>query len=340
MTVLFRADGGTQTGTGHLMRCLALAQAVQDSGGKAVFACAEIPDSFRERLVTEGCQIVDIREKNNTAEIVQLMSTLNASWIVIDGYGFDGPFQKSLKGHDFHVLAVDDYGHAGEYAADLVLNQNLSAKAELYARRSPETRLLLGPSYALLRREFRTAHLKEKEIQDQARHLLVTLGGADPGNLTARIARILTQLHIADLKVTFVVGGSNPHLHDIEEATRDHASFRVLHNVRDMTGLLQQCDMTITAAGTTSLEMLRMGVPMVTGVIAENQEGIARSLEKEKLALCVGWYDKASDKQILDTVSHLLCSRNIRKEMATQGQKIVDGQGAMRVVSMLQSPSP
>jgi len=145
-------------GTGHVMRCLALAQAWQDEGGEVVFASAEITKAIEDRLRAENVKLIALPVTAGTAKDVDLTSAAarecGAKWIVVDGYQFHAAYQRSLQQAGLKVLYVDDNGHLEQYWADLVLNQNAHAAEDLYKNREQKTRLLLGPRYALLRREF------------------------------------------------------------------------------------------------------------------------------------------------------------------------------------------
>ena len=158
-TLVVRADATVVMGTGHVMRCLALAQAWQDAGGSCVFAMAEPTPAVEERVAAEGIQVVRFRKtipgsSQDAAQLVELARAQGAAWLVVDGYHFDAEYQRRLKDTELKLLWVDDNGESAHYYADLVLNQNAHARDGLYVHREPYTRLLLGPRYALLRREF------------------------------------------------------------------------------------------------------------------------------------------------------------------------------------------
>src|SRR5215471_826425 len=164
------------------MRCLALAQTWRRSGGTAVFVSAETTAALDARIVGEGFEAARISATPGTTEDAaqsrEIARARNASWIVADSYNFGPGYQRDVRAAGLRLLLLDDYGHAGEYSAELVLNQNLGANADLYARREPHTQLLLGPRYALLRAEFSCWHDWERNIPAVARKVLVTLGGS------------------------------------------------------------------------------------------------------------------------------------------------------------------
>jgi spore coat polysaccharide biosynthesis predicted glycosyltransferase SpsG len=110
---------------------------------------------------------------------------------VVDGYHFTGEYQKAVKQEGLSLLVVDDFGHAEHYWADVVLNQDMNAEECLYRSREPYTRLLLGPEYVCLRREFRRLPRVPRQSNGAACKLLVTLGGSDPGNVSELVIQSL-----------------------------------------------------------------------------------------------------------------------------------------------------
>ena len=156
-TLLIRADASTRIGTGHVMRCLALAQAWEDSGRRAAFAMGMDAPALEDRLRSDGMEVVhlsaepgSLEDAEMTADIAQKMG---AGWAVVDGYHFGSDYQRIIKESGLRLLFIDDNGHADHYYADIVLNQNLHANEELYRKREPYTKLLFGTEYVLLRRE-------------------------------------------------------------------------------------------------------------------------------------------------------------------------------------------
>src|SRR5262249_53524847 len=153
-------DAGPATGTGHVMRCLALAQAWQEAGGDATLASAHPLGGLESRLHSDGignrylAASTSPGSLQNAEQKIALASLYGEEWIVLDGYVFSSSYQRALKSAGLRLLVLDDFGHAEHYCADLVLNQNLHAHERLYARREADTRLLLGTRFALLRREF------------------------------------------------------------------------------------------------------------------------------------------------------------------------------------------
>jgi UDP-2,4-diacetamido-2,4,6-trideoxy-beta-L-altropyranose hydrolase len=340
-TLLLRADGGLQIGTGHLMRCLALAQAWQDSGGQAVLLTSEEASGLDGRFLKERVRVEWVAGQpaspEDARQTADCARRLESDWIVLDGYRFPGRYQKLIKEAGFRLLALDDYGHAECYAADLVLNQNLHAEERLYAHREAYTRLLLGPRFALLRREFVRRIGWRREIPEVARKILVTLGGSDPDNVTLRVVQALRQMRLEGLEAVILVGAANPHRDELEAAVRSAPALRLQVNAPDMPELLAWADVAVAAGGTTTWELAFMGLPALILVLADNQRDVARGLEAAGVAGNLGCFESVTPEQIAGELSELLTDPHRRRQWSCKGQALVDGRGANWVVQRLSS---
>jgi UDP-2,4-diacetamido-2,4,6-trideoxy-beta-L-altropyranose hydrolase len=337
-TLIIRADASSRIGTGHVMRCLALAQRWQHNGGRVVFAQAETTPALEQRLKTAAIEIVPITALLGSVEDGDQTSDsarqFGAQWIVADGYAFGASWQKHIKDAGFRLLVLDDYGHAEHYHADIVLNQNASAHEQLYACRDASTRLLLGTRYALLRPEFSIWRDWKREIPKRATKVLVSLGGSDPDNTTSVVVKTLAQL--SNIQSVIVAGGSNPHLPALEEFVASHTpSMRLETNVANMPELMAWADIAISAAGSTSWELAYMGLPSALIVTGSNQEGIADKLGREKISINLGNHHHLSGEKIIGVVASLLTGAAQRHDMSERARLLVDHRGANRVVSYL-----
>jgi len=335
--LVFRADGDTRIGTGHAMRCLALAQAWQDCGGHTVFVMASCASSLEERLRREGVTVSPIAapagSTQDAALTIEAARRHSARWIVVDGYQFDADYQKAIKAADLHLVFVDDFGHSDHYAADYILNQGLDCAPELYASREPYTQILDGSSYILLRREFRLHGPANRVIADSGHRVLVTLGGSDPDGVTGTIMAGLARLGDSELEVQIVAGGANPRWEALrEQCARARQSIRLHRSVDSMAQLMDWADIAVTAGGTTCWETAFMGLPSLIVVLADNQEQQAAALDRMGIAHNLGWRHTLTPAEIGDAVAALLRDRRRREAMATRGSRLVDGRGAERVL--------
>jgi UDP-2,4-diacetamido-2,4,6-trideoxy-beta-L-altropyranose hydrolase len=338
--LIVRADASVAMGTGHVMRCVALAQAWQDQGGECIFVMAESTASSEARVHDEEFEFSGFTASpgspQDAAQLVQLARERGAAWVVLDGYQFDVEYQRSLKATGTKLLVVDDTGHAGAYVADLVLDQNAQVTESLYQDRQAYTRLLLGFRYALLRREFKAWRDWKRQIVSAGRKVLITIGGSDPNNFTLVAIHALRLLAQDQMEATVVIGGSNPYAEQIEEELRGTGgSTRLLKNTSNMPELMADADVGISGAGSTCWEMCFMGLPAIVVDVAENQRAIAQELERVGIAIHLGSNSDVTAEAMASKLKKLLASHDRRTEMSERGRNLVDGSGSERVVAAM-----
>jgi UDP-2,4-diacetamido-2,4,6-trideoxy-beta-L-altropyranose hydrolase len=340
-TLLIRADASVYIGTGHIMRMIALGQAWQDAGGRVIFLCAKVTPLLEQRIAHENFelekQLVVPGGRDDLAVTSAAITrhVLGGQFVAValDGYHFDADFQLGLSKISCRLMAVDDYGQCDRYSADLILNQNISARVEFYGKRTGGTHLLLGPKFALLRREFLRSSGRARNIPDQANKLLVTLGGADADNLTNKV---INALRGSGLEVKVVVGGSNPHLVSLREAagavSRGVTSVDLIVDSRQMSELMIWADFAVAAAGSTSWELAFSGLPTLHFILADNQTGNAWEMERQGLGVCLGEHSRFDERRFRDSVERMAADGRLRASFAYRGRELVDGGGAARVV--------
>lgn len=334
--LLLRADAGERVGAGHVMRCLALAQAWRAAGGDAVFVTRPLPAALAERLRAEGARVCPLPTGDDAQQTIALAAELGAKWIVLDGYEFGHEYQRAIKGAGLRLLVLDDYGHASDHCANLVLNQNIQATREMYSRREPSTELLLGTRYVLLRQEFLQAR-KARAQSGTVRRVLVSMGGADPDNVTLKMLEALTALEV---ETTAVIGPANPRGAALEEFARQSGGrLRVRRNATDMPELMAAADLAVAAAGSTCWELAYMGLPQLLVILAENQRGAAERLDAIGAARNLGWHASLDVATLRAEIATLLADRERCAAMSERASELVDGRGAQRVVMAMKSRS-
>jgi len=319
------------------MRCLALAQAWKDMGGCAIFAMARDLPEIERRLKGDGFSVHHIiaepGSEKDAALTADLAISLKAFFVVVDGYQFCSEYQMSLKKVGLHLLFIDDYGHAEFYCADLVLNQNIYAREELYKYRDFKTELLLGSAFVLLRSEFRSWRNWIRNNPDKAGKILVTLGGSDPHNVTLKILSSLQSQNAKGIEVVIIVGAGNVHNAALQAAVKpSQIPIRIVRNASNMPELLAWADMAIISGGTTSYETAFMGLPSLIVIIAANQVQVAEKLAEIQAAANLGWHHNLSCAGIHKMVEDLRVNYRARESMSRIGRQLVDGLGTTRVI--------
>lgn len=334
MKVLFRADASASIGTGHVMRCLALGQAVKEAGGDCSFIIRMDQPGIVDRIRREGFGVWELKDGNDPAGTLALLQREHPDWVVLDGYDFGIALQRAVVSAGYRLLVIDDLAHQDRYHADAVLNQNAGAERLSY-RIADRTRLLLGPQYAVLRREFRSFRDTVREYPPRAHNLLVTMGGSDPANSTLSVFAALDELN-EPMSVRAVVGASNPHLASLHNAAeRSRHRIEVLTGVEEMAPLMAWADLAVSAGGTTVWELACMGVPSLLCIIAQNQEPSVQEMERQGLVRSLGWLKDRSAREITSAIEALAGDQELRRTQSSRLRAFVDGQGAGRIISAL-----
>ncbi|MEW6501184.1 MAG: UDP-2,4-diacetamido-2,4,6-trideoxy-beta-L-altropyranose hydrolase [Thermodesulfobacteriota bacterium] len=335
-----RADAGPAMGTGHVMRCLALAREWQRLGGEVLFLSRIDVPALRERIVAEGFRLVspdDLASENGEASSVAawLAAQGGKGWLALDGYHFGTDYQRRLRASGQRVLVIDDDALLPEYCCDLLLNQNLHARELAYPDAAAAT-LLLGPRYALLRREFRGGHGEKEPQPAVARKILLTMGGSDPANATPAILAALAESGMDGLEVVALAGPANPHREHLA-ALAATLPFRceVREAAAEMAPLMRWADAAIAAAGTTSYELAAMGLPFLAVVVADNQRRNAAGLAAHGIAGVLGEWGMIAPNELAVGIASFLRDQGQRQAQAVAGRQLVDGLGASRVVTAM-----
>lgn len=340
MNVLFRVDASLQIGIGHLVRCFALAQTLKDSGHRVQFLGKSLNASLSKPFSDEKIEFRNFQ--NSSGAIQDGQNTLEqarefrADWIVFDGYQFGLDYQKELRAQGrFKILGIDDLAK-DFFDSDLLLNQNVYAEEKMYREKvASGTKLLLGSSYALLRREFRQANHRSRN-NGSVKRVLITMGGADPLNQTGKALEALNKLK-EDFAIDVVVGPNNPHAEALEGLAGSHAKQVELHrDTMNLRALMFQADLAITAAGSTCWELCSIGLPSILLVLSDNQRGVAESLGQSGTAKNLGWHENVDANMIAESAAQLINDQNLRKQMSQRASRLVDGQGAVRVQSEME----
>jgi UDP-2,4-diacetamido-2,4,6-trideoxy-beta-L-altropyranose hydrolase len=329
--IFIRADASPRMGTGHVMRCLALARAAGLEAGLDVRIIARPGVAWvRERLALEKAAVTEIPGEVPVRERPEdLLAQLEDAgeqfgkrdWVVLDGYHFGPDCHQAVRGAGYKLLVIDDYAHLPEYSCDVLFNQNIGAETLSY--KGAIGQVLLGPKYALLRPEFIAARKRaeERSLPERVQNILLTLGG---GNFVECLARMAPEFSIPRLagRALRVIAGAMP-LERIHELLKDcPAKLEILERVDDMPALLLATDLCVSAGGSTCWELCCLGVPFLTVETAENQRAGVRELEAKGVAPVFA----------SSGFSALLLDGAARRKRAGAGLALVDGLGAGRAV--------
>lgn len=372
MKVAFRTDASLQMGSGHVMRCLTLADALKAQGAQCHFISREHPGNLLEVIRQRGHDVTGLpaalhqsptatpNASDATRELAHaawlgcdwetdaqqtraVLSTLQPNWLVVDHYALDQRWEVVLQPHYQKLMVIDDLADRA-HDCDLLLDQNLGRQPQDYAGLVPVTcQVLTGPHYALLRPEFaalRDNSLKRRSNSQhkQIKHLLITMGGVDMPNATGQVLEALKACPLpADCHITVVMGATAPWLNQVRELAEQMPwPTSVLVNINDMAQRMVDSDLAIGAAGSTSWERCCLGLPTLMLVLADNQKEAAKYLEQAGAANCLA-LDYQLQQQIQDRFQCLLTQREKLGQMSIQAREIADGRGVERIVAVMAS---
>ncbi len=335
--IIFRVDAYADIGTGHFMRCLSLADAYKERGQGQVFfithcSSCQLIKKMEER--TFGFYLLN--SPSSASESLNVVKSVvdkaKEPWVLLDGMQFDDKYQLSIIDTGCELLVIDDMAALNHYYAHIVLNQNLHASGLRY-NCEPFTELLIGTDYVLLRREFRRWPIIIKEIRKKAQNILVSLGGADVQNYSAKV--LLALGGIKEVEIILVVGASNPNIEYLQKIAARNV--KVVHNVQNMSELMAWADVAIASGGTTVWELAFMGVPAVIGRIAPIEDYLICGLNKIGLYADIGWYGTVDLNKLKEVVLSLLADMGLRVKMSKQARQLVKGNGAELVLNAMEN---
>lgn len=362
-SIAFRADASLAIGTGHVMRCLALADALTQQGAQCHFIC-RVEDSEPEHVIRrrghhfhrlpaahnsikavpeqpvpdpQQLQWLAVTQGTDAEETARILSAVKPDWLIVDHYGIDAAWERALVSLVPRLLAIDDLANR-PHACNILLDQTLGRDPADYAALVPAgTSLLCGPQYALLRSTFanRRAAMTRRAVPDRIEQILVSMGGVDAANLTAHVIAGLEQAALpAGCKITVVLGGQSPWLDDIRGAVRNSPlEIHVLTDVDDMARLMASSDLAIGAGGSTSWERCCLGLPSLIVIAADNQRLAAASLSDAGAAKVVPT-GPGLQQRLAVAVDQLLLPA-VRRTMADRASRLVDGLGTARVADVM-----
>lgn len=282
--IFFRADGNPQIGSGHIMRCLSLADAFRDLGQAVIFMTAD--DCFQNVIRSRGYECIVLSTEYDHMEdelprFLPLLQKLRPGCVLLDSYSVTPGYMSAVR-QEATLVYIDDL-NAFDYPADLVVNYTLYGEKLSYPQNK---RYLMGPQYALLRKEFQNA--PARRAAEQVRNVLLSTGGADFEHVALKCVQYLLGQPAGNIVYHVILGAMNQDIPEIERISAG-CSYILLHrNVTDMRSLMLQCDAAVSAGGTTLFELCACGLPTVTYVLADNQIMNAASFDEAGLMLCAG----------------------------------------------------
>lgn len=289
--VIFRADGNSAIGIGHISRCLALAEILRDNF-EVIFAICE-PESHILIAINSICDHIISLPKTTqaldfTSELIPHLKKNDV--VVIDGYQFATDYEKKIKAAGVVVATINDIPDR-HFVADAVINFCGAISKNAFSKEC-YTQLCLGLDYLFLRSPFLRVKVPRKSMRER---ILVNMGGADPGNETLNILKFLLGIRFA-WRIEVIVGQNYMFSDQLDSlvSTHNHIWVRRGLSAQEMFDVMTNCPVAILPPSTVALEFLSTGGLLFLKKTAENQNCINTYLQQERWA-----YDFAGFQKII-----------------------------------------
>jgi len=364
MKIVIRVDASTQIGTGHIMRCLALAEALRDKGATVQFICRAITGNLNDHIFSHGFSVhclpipdagcstdlgtelpphgswLEVDWKLDLAQSMNAVKAMTsaADWLIVDHYALDHRWESGMRKGARRIMVIDDLADR-THDCDILLDQNYfdNPESRYVSCVSADCRLLLGPQFALLRLEFAHARQFARHRANRVCRMLVYFGGNDRLNLTGLTLSAILQLGLSDIHVDAVVGAQHSHLKKLQAVVENMPHTRLHIQPDGFVELMLRADLAIGAGGTTTWERLCLNLPSVVITLAENQVPLTEALHKKGYVRWIGEGRIFTPESLGNAIREAM--NEIEKNQPDSGPGLVDGLGAPRVAEVIMPSS-
>lgn len=334
MHICIRVDSSIQLGTGHVMRCLTLADQLRQHECEVTFIMRELPGHLCQYVENKGYKVLklphvvqDFDWEEDAKQTIAVLKCIGEKidWLIVDHYSIDIQWELKLRTYVNRIMVIDDLANR-RHDCDLLLDQNLYENMEQrYMGLVPETcKLLLGPRYALLRPEFREARKKLRPRDGTVRRILIFFGGTDPTNETLKAIEAVRLLNCSDIEVDVVVGAKNPHRDLIKKKCCELPNFDFHCQVDNMAVLMAKADLAIGAGGSTTWERCYLGLPSLVVVVADNQLETTTFLDKKGCIYFMGRSTEVHVKEIFLALVEMINNPLLIQSMASNALSLLE----------------
>lgn len=341
MKVAFRLNASKSEGMGHLVRCLALADAISEQGGHCTFLLHQM-DEHVQRVFGDSAHKVRTLKMapdhswQSDAEHTRRAIDEKVDWLVCDHYGLDNRWECALRDLCHGILVIDDLADR-PHACNVLVDPGFSRTAHDYERwLDHPCKLLLGTQYAILRTTYADLH-DTAPVWPKASHIHLFFGGGDHAAWLPIYAEVLLTEH-PWLKI-HAVGQSDP-------STMTHLVEQFKQRLQwspyldDMARSYAQCDLAIGAPGTATWERACVGLPSALIATHPNQVAILKALDDKGFCYYVGEAKKTDPKDFIQCFSEFIGDVEGLRKMRALGVGTVDGRGSQRILDTLLAMRP
>lgn len=357
MKVIFRVDASCLIGSGHIMRCLTLAEALKLDGHQITFICRQYPGNLIVLIRQKGFEVkvlefsdqdgyakqrfsddyqkwLGISQEEDALDTKEAIENQSVDCLIVDHYGLDYVWEREFKSVAKKIMVIDDLANR-QHECQVILDQNYYINSShRYDELVPKECLkLLGANYALIRSEFKAIKEKRKSLLKFEFHaiknILVYMGAADPQNITLKVLQVLANIdNISQYKINVMAGVLYPYKEKLIQYCESHTFLNCISQPQNFNELLINADLVIGAGGSSIYERSFILLPSIVFVTAENQRQLAKDAAEFGVHYYAGEnYDEFNFHEMLISIKN-----NFFMYLANM-ENLIDGFGVERVVS-------
>ncbi len=333
----FRVDANEQIATGHLMRCIAIAQQCIKQGESCIFLLAEDKETMRLRDKKLPYKILGSNWNDLDSELDQMKTVVKEEkldWLVVDSYEATRNYLEELN-QVVKVFYLDDMAKE-KYSVSTILHYSSWPDDIYYEESYADTKVdvLSGMQYTPLREEFAQGYDNRKKS------ILITTGGTDTCNVTGRLLKECLENRtdsFMDYSFEVIVGSMNSYEPQLRAMAGLDSRIHLHKNISNISDYMRSCEMAVSAGGTTLLELCACQLPTVCFSFADNQKGFVEEMGQRKIMLCAGDAREVSEieKVIASGLVRFIREPELRQQYTKRMSRLVDGQGSIRVAQYL-----
>ncbi len=332
--ICIRADANKTIATGHVMRCLSIAEALREVGEDVIFAMADEEGAYLPKERGFETFILHSDYSDMEGELPAFLAFIrqsNIKAVLLDSYQVTKHYMEAVL-EQTKLVYLDDID-AFPYPCDLLINYAASAEDATYTTYRKESTCLLGTDYIPLRSQFvaQKAHMFSEKVQN----VLLLSGGTDPCGILPVMADRLREQYQGT--ITIITSSLNERREELLTRAKADEALQVYFDVKNMAEHMQKADVCITAGGSTTYELCATGTPYITYTLADNQLPSVRKMAELGMTAYAGDVRENLDKVINSSLIHFedYQSQRYREAVSQKLQNFVDGNGAKRIAQRI-----
>lgn len=328
--IFFRVEAAPELGIGHLMRCFALAEKLQDSTFVSDIIFITASNDVADRVKSYGYGLIGLPLSISMIEEIKYYERfIKRAICITDIPDIPEKYIKALKENCCSVVSVDDSSKTLFYS-DILINPNLNPSTQhAYSSR---TQYYSGAKYVILKKAFEKYEEQKKRINEKADSIFVCFGGGDKNNITQIILNLIKDI---GLNITVVIGGLYPYRDELIKSVDEYKNIDIIINANNMDELIDEADLAIISGGTLLYETCTVGTPAI--VVCQNQDQSIESdfFAQKDAAINLGVFDKINKESVQNAVIKLITDYDRRMHLSKNAKQLIDAKGVDRIINII-----